>query len=64
MTDHSHAMEHAGLVETRAVRRCVAAPCELSYTSQPTEEEQNESKLPNTPREWISPVAGARPGGG
>lgn len=45
MTDHTHTLEYAGLVETRAVWRCVDPDCQFGYSRQLTGEERNELDL-------------------
>lgn len=58
LTDHTHTMEYAGLVDTRAVWRCVGLACEFSYSRQLTESELDELELPEEepepdfPRDW------------
>lgn len=64
MTDHNHAMEFAGLVDTRAVWRCVDPACEFSYSRQLTESELDELELPaeepepDFPRDWARTESG------
>lgn len=58
MTDYTHTMAYAELMDTRAVWRCVEPDCEFSYSRQLTESELDESELPeeepeaNFPRDW------------
>lgn len=58
MTDHTHTMKYAALVDTRAVWRCVDPDCDFSYSRQLTESElgrvgaSREEPVPDFPRDW------------